>query len=74
MPRGPNNTKGSRRRRPFRVEGLTAKEVAARTGESMRVVRHNLYRGVEKLRGVLWCMPGDGCDPAVRQQSGGTRR
>ncbi|WP_263373883.1 RNA polymerase sigma factor [Granulicella aggregans] len=31
-------------------EGLTAEEVSARTGESVRVVRHNLYRGLEKLR------------------------
>jgi RNA polymerase sigma-70 factor, ECF subfamily len=34
-------------------EGLTADEVAARTGETVRVVRHNLYRGLEKLRKVL---------------------
>ena len=31
-------------------EGLTAEEVAGRTGETVRVVRHNLYRGLEKLR------------------------
>jgi RNA polymerase sigma-70 factor (ECF subfamily) len=31
-------------------EGLTAEEVSARTGETVRVVRHNLYRGLEKLR------------------------
>lgn len=31
-------------------EGLTANEVAAHTGETVRVVRHNLYRGLEKLR------------------------
>jgi RNA polymerase sigma-70 factor, ECF subfamily len=35
-------------------EGLTAEEVAARTGETVRVVRHNLYRGLEKLRKVLF--------------------
>jgi RNA polymerase sigma-70 factor, ECF subfamily len=34
-------------------EGLTADEVAARTGESVRVVRHNLYRGLEKLRKAI---------------------
>lgn len=34
-------------------EGLTAEEVAARTGETVRVVRHNLYRGLEKLRKAL---------------------
>jgi len=31
-------------------EGLTAEEVSMRTGESVRVVRHNLYRGLDKLR------------------------
>ena len=31
-------------------EGLTAEEVSHRTGETVRVVRHNLYRGLEKLR------------------------
>lgn len=31
-------------------EGLTAEEVAARTGETVSMVRHNLYRGLEKLR------------------------
>jgi len=31
-------------------EGLTAEEIASRTGETVRVVRHNLYRGLEKLR------------------------
>lgn len=34
-------------------EGLTAQEVAQRTGETVRVVRHNLYRGLEKLRMVV---------------------
>ena len=34
-------------------EGLTADEVALRTGETVRVVRHNLYRGLEKLRKAL---------------------
>jgi RNA polymerase sigma-70 factor, ECF subfamily len=34
-------------------EGLTAEEVAGRTGETVRVVRHNLYRGLEKLRNAL---------------------
>jgi RNA polymerase sigma-70 factor, ECF subfamily len=34
-------------------EGLTAEEVAHRTGETVRVVRHNLYRGLEKLRKLL---------------------
>jgi RNA polymerase sigma-70 factor (ECF subfamily) len=31
-------------------EGLTAEEISERTGETVRVVRHNLYRGLEKLR------------------------
>jgi RNA polymerase sigma-70 factor (ECF subfamily) len=31
-------------------EGLTAEEVSIRTGESVRVVRHNLYRGLDNLR------------------------
>jgi RNA polymerase sigma-70 factor (ECF subfamily) len=34
-------------------EGLTADEVSACTGETVRVVRHNLYRGLEKLRKTL---------------------
>ena len=35
-------------------EGLTAEEVSARTGDTVRVVRHNLYRGLEKLRKSLF--------------------
>ena len=35
-------------------EGLTAEEVSKRTGESVRVVRHNLYRGLEKLRKAFY--------------------
>jgi RNA polymerase sigma-70 factor, ECF subfamily len=31
-------------------EGLTIEEVSSKTGESVRVVRHNLYRGLDKLR------------------------
>ena len=31
-------------------EGLTAEEVSLATGEGVRVVRHNLYRGLDKLR------------------------
>jgi RNA polymerase sigma-70 factor (ECF subfamily) len=34
-------------------EGLTAEQVSEVTGESVRVVRHNLYRGLERLRAVL---------------------
>jgi RNA polymerase sigma-70 factor (ECF subfamily) len=33
--------------------GLTSEEAAKVTGESVRVVRHNLYRGLEKMRSVL---------------------
>jgi RNA polymerase sigma-70 factor (ECF subfamily) len=34
-------------------EGLTAEQASEVTGESVRVVRHNLYRGLERLRAVL---------------------
>lgn len=34
-------------------EGCTAEEIAARTGDTVGVVRHNLYRGMEKARSVL---------------------
>jgi RNA polymerase sigma-70 factor (ECF subfamily) len=45
-------------------EGLTAEEIATRTGETVRVVRHNLYRGLEKLRRHL-------CAPSVSIGKGG---
>jgi len=42
-------------------EGLTAEEVSVRTGETVRVVRHNLYRGLEKVRrAVCGGSPSDG--------------
>lgn len=44
-------------------EGLTAEEIAVRTGETVRVVRHNLYRGLEKLRDHL-------CSPVVSTGKG----
>lgn len=44
-------------------EGLTSEEVAVRTGESVRVVRHNLYRGIEKLRRAF-------CDRSQSKLSG----
>ena len=47
-------------------EGLTAEEIAARTGETVRVVRHNLYRGLENLRLHL-------CSTAASNGNGGTR-
>lgn len=34
-------------------EGLTMREIAARTGDSFGSVRHHYYRGLEKLRSVL---------------------
>lgn len=42
-------------------EGLTADEIALKTGETVRVVRHNLYRGLEALRRVL-CPSGRSAD------------
>jgi RNA polymerase sigma-70 factor (ECF subfamily) len=47
-------------------EGLTAQEIAARTGETVRVVRHNLYRGLEALRRVL-------CSSATPTNKGGSQ-
>jgi RNA polymerase sigma-70 factor (ECF subfamily) len=34
-------------------EGLTAEEIATKTGDTASSVRHNLYRGLAKLRKVL---------------------
>jgi len=34
-------------------EGLTAEEIAQKTGTSASSVRHNLYRALSKLRAVL---------------------
>jgi len=34
-------------------EGLTAEEIARKTGDTASSVRHNLYRGLAKLRNVL---------------------
>ena len=47
-------------------EGLTAEEIATRTGETVRVVRHNLYRGLETLRRQL-------CSSRESTGKGGTR-
>jgi len=41
-------------------EGLTAEQASEATGESVRVVRHNLYRGLEKLRTVLCSQSPEG--------------
>jgi RNA polymerase sigma-70 factor, ECF subfamily len=46
--------------------GMTAEEVSARTGETVRVVRHNLYRGLEKLRKLLR-EPARGVAGAVKE-------
>jgi RNA polymerase sigma-70 factor (ECF subfamily) len=46
----------SRQRRVVELtyfEGLTAEEIATKTGDSASSVRHNLYRGLAKLREVL---------------------
>lgn len=46
----------SRQRRVIELtyfEGLTAEEVAKKTGDTASSVRHNLYRGLAKLRSVL---------------------
>jgi RNA polymerase sigma-70 factor (ECF subfamily) len=40
-------------------EGLTAEQVSEVTGESVRIVRHNIYRGLEKLRSVLCGKPSE---------------
>jgi len=47
-------------------EGLTAEEIAVRTGETVRVVRHNLYRGLEALRRVL-------CSSGISTNEGGSQ-
>ena len=47
-------------------EGLTAEEIAVRTGETVRVVRHNLYRGLEALRRVL-------CSSGISTNEGGSK-
>ena len=46
----------SRQRRVIELtyfEGLTAEEIARKTGDTASSVRHNLYRGLAKLRKVL---------------------
>ncbi len=46
----------SRQRRVIELtyfEGLTAEEIAKKTGDSTSSVRHNLYRGLAKLRNIL---------------------
>jgi RNA polymerase sigma-70 factor (ECF subfamily) len=46
----------SRQRRVIELtyfEGMTAEEIAKKTGDSASSVRHNLYRGLAKMRNVL---------------------
>jgi RNA polymerase sigma-70 factor (ECF subfamily) len=45
-------------------EGLTMKEIAEKTGDSFDSVRHNYYRGLEKLRTLLCCKRDAGLDPS----------
>jgi RNA polymerase sigma-70 factor (ECF subfamily) len=50
------STLESRQRRVIELtyfEGLTAEEIATKTGDTASSVRHNLYRGLAKLRTVL---------------------
>ena len=42
----------------FFFEGLTFREIAARTGEEVSNVRHHYYRGLEHLRQVVRAMSG----------------
>jgi DNA-directed RNA polymerase specialized sigma24 family protein len=46
----------SRQRRVIELtyfDGLTAEEIARKTGDTASSVRHNLYRGLAQLRKVL---------------------
>lgn len=55
-------------------EGLTAEEIATRTGESAVVVRHNLYRALAKLRAHIEARPRSEPDKArdeLRLERGG---
>ena len=45
-------------------EGLTMREISERTGESFDSVRHNYYRGLEKLRTLLCHERGAGIESA----------
>jgi RNA polymerase sigma-70 factor (ECF subfamily) len=51
-------------------EGLTADEVATRLNESVNVVRHELYRSLEKLRTALMRDSSHSTERAVPQQGG----
>jgi RNA polymerase sigma-70 factor, ECF subfamily len=45
-------------------EGLTMREIAEKTRESFDSVRHNYYRGLEKLRSLLCREPESSFNPA----------
>jgi RNA polymerase sigma-70 factor, ECF subfamily len=45
-------------------EGLTMREIAGKTGDSFDSVRHNYYRGLEKLRTLLCCERDSGLYPS----------
>jgi RNA polymerase sigma-70 factor (ECF subfamily) len=51
-------------------EGLTAEEIAARTGETAAVVRHNLYRGINSLRTALLHQPSAEKDKVRKELEG----
>ena len=66
----------SRQRRVIELtyfEGLTAEEIATKTGDSASSVRHNLYRGLAKLRNAVLqetSKPGQTALPSGRQRKG----
>jgi RNA polymerase sigma-70 factor, ECF subfamily len=45
-------------------EGLTMREISEKTGESFDSVRHNYYRGLEKLRTLLCSEREPGLEPS----------
>jgi RNA polymerase sigma-70 factor (ECF subfamily) len=45
-------------------EGLTMREIAEKTGDSFDSVRHNYYRGLERLRTLLCRERESGLDPS----------
>jgi RNA polymerase sigma-70 factor, ECF subfamily len=46
-------------------QGLTMREISQSRGESFDSVRHQYYRGLEKLRSILCDTASDGEEPAV---------
>ncbi len=50
-------------------EGLTAEEIAAKVGESASAVRHNLYRGLSRLRHAL-LEPGPAAEKDGKERDG----